>query len=356
MRIILSVDPTVDHEEVMNNWMYRWAIVACSAAACCLPGCGDLAIPPTGSYSDVLLVTEEGPDGEWTGLLTPLLARELDYYVDTEQEFRVTAIKASELDDFPGFKNIVLCGELNSTTTVGQIIIDMIGDTGVEQVRNDGARILKKQDRPVKNQFTLIVTAVSRQALVDVIEERGAGLADILEESCRERLRRHLLERNKPELSERLHSDFGFRLRIPSLYRLLSENAHPPGVELIREPPTRILGVFWTDRRQAPTLADEDELFKLRSDYVWKRYDKDQMDRERTVFEPAKLGPNDAIRMSGYWFNDEEVLGGYYETYFIFDRRADLLWAVDLLVLAPGKPKHPLVRELRALAETFRTR
>jgi hypothetical protein len=78
------------------------------------------------------------------------------------------------------------------------------------------------------------------------------------------------------------------------------------------------------------------------------------MDRDRVKFEPVRLGRYDCIRMSGYWYNDEEVIGGYFETYFIFDDRAELLWSVDLLVLAPGKPKHPMVRELRALAETFR--
>ena len=340
----------------MKNSMTRSTIALGCVLACCLPGCGDLATPPAGSYSEVLLVTEEGPNGEWTRLLTPLIARELDYYVDMELQFRVTPIKASELDDFPAFKNIVLCGLLSSTTSVGQIIIDMIGESGVEQVRGEGARILKKQDRPVKNQFTLIVTAASTQSLVDVIEERGGELTSVLEESCRERLRRYLLKRDRPGLSEQLYRDYGFRVQIPWLYRLLSDDAEPPGVELIREPPTRILGVFWADRRKAPTLADQDELFDIRADYVWKRYDKDQMDRGRAVFEPARLGPNDAIRMSGYWFNDEQVMGGYYETYFVFDDRAKLLWAVDLLVLAPGKPKHPLVRELRALAETFRVR
>jgi hypothetical protein len=313
-----------------------------------------MAIPPAGSYSEILLVTEEGQNGEWTQLLTPLIARELDYYTDIEDQFRITAIKASELDDFPAFKNIVLCGVLNSTTSVGQNIIDMIGNSGVEQVRQEGALLLKKQDQPVKNQFTLIITAVDRQSLVDLIEDRGQQLTEILEQGCRERLRRHLLKRRKQELSERLYRDYDFRVQIPTVYRLLSEDPQPPGVELIREPPTRILGVFWVDRKDPPTMGDEDELFAIRAGYVWERYDNDEMDRSRVVFEPARMGSYDSIRMSGYWYNDEQVIGGYYETYFIHDERADMLWAVDLLVLAPGKLKHPLVRELRALAETFR--
>jgi hypothetical protein len=323
-------------------------------AILCLTGCRELALPPAGSYSEILLVTEEGIQSEWTERLTPLIARELDYYVDFEDQFEITASRASEMEDFPSFKNIVICGVMESSTDVGQLIIGMIGDAGIERVRREGAHILKKDDKPAYNQFTLIITASSKEALDRLLNERGEELTEILEESCRDRVRRHLLKRRNENLTEELHRKYGFRVQVPYLYRVLSDMSTPPGVELIREPPTRVLGIFWTDRKEAPALADEDELYQIRADYVWKRYDKDKMDKERVVFEPARLGRYDAIRMSGYWYNDEQIMGGYYETYYIFDEGADLMWAVDLLVLAPGKPKHPLVRELRALSETIR--
>jgi hypothetical protein len=330
------------------------------AAVCCsVAGCGEMSMPPAGSYSEVLLVTEEGERSEWTALLTPLIAREHDYYVDKEEAFRVTPIKASEMDEFPAYKNIVICGVFDSSTDVGQAIIRLIGDRGVERVWNEGAQILKREDKPAFNQLTLIVTATGGDALRQTIAERGGEVADVLEASCRERLRRHLLKRQNENVAADLRKRYGFHVKVPSLYRLLSDEsggtgaAAPAGVELIREPPTRILGVYWVDRQKAPTLDDQDELFKIRADYVWKRYDEDQMDRDRAEFAAARLGPHNAIRMSGYWFNDTSVMGGYYETYFVYDDRAELLWAIDLLVLAPGRPKHPLVRELRALAETI---
>lgn len=333
----------------------RFVFLFLSCAACTVvAGCQDMAIPPAGSYSEVLLVTEEGEESRWTERLTPLIARELDFYVDFEDQFRITSVRASEMEDFPAFKNVVLCGVMESSTDVGQLIIGMIGDAGVERVRREGAHILKKDDKPVYNQLTLVITANSEVALERLLAERGEELTDILEESCRSRVRRHLLKRRNDALAEDLHRKYGFRVEVPSLYRILSDKTNPPGVELIREPPTRILGVFWVDRKVPPTLEDRDELFDIRAQYVWKRYDKDRMDEERVIFEPARLGRHDSIRMSGYWFNDEHLMGGYYETYFIFDERADLMWAVDLLVLAPGKPKHPLVRELQALAEVIR--
>ena len=64
--------------------------------------------------------------------------------------------------------------------------------------------------------------------------------------------------------------------------------------------------MFWVDRKNPPTMADEDELFDIRAKYVWTRYDKDQMDRERGVFKPARLGsydsmPAKASRISLIW-------------------------------------------------------
>jgi len=324
-----------------------------AAAYGCLGGCGEMAMPPAGSYSEVLLVTEDGDQGEWNALLQPMIASAIDYYVDVEETFRVTPVKASEMEDFPAYKNIVICGVLDSSSDVGQLIIRSIGEAGVERVWQEGARILKKEDEPVHNQLTVVVTATDGDALRGAIAERGGEVRNILEDSCRQRLRRHLLKRRNESVAADLYKQYGFHVEVPSLYRLLKYKSVPPGIELIREPPTRILGVFWADRDTAPTMADEDELFALRADYVWKRYDEDEMDKDRVVFEPARLGAYDAIRMSGYWYNDASVMGGYYETYFVFDPQAELLWAVDLLVLAPGKPKHPLVRELRALAETF---
>ena len=58
--------------------------------------------------------------------------------------------------------------------------------------------------------------------------------------------------------------------------------------------------------------------------------------------------------MGGYWYNDKATVGGYFETFFVYDQDEKLLWAIDMLAFAPGKPKHPLFRELRAVGETFR--
>lgn len=318
-----------------------------------LGGCRDIALPPAGSYSEVLLVTEDGLLDRWNDAVSPLLTAENDYVTSMEPSFDVKSIRAVELEDFPTVKNILLCGVLDSGTEIGRRIMGLLGPDGAASVARGQATILKKDNLPAPGQLTLIVTAGSHEALQKVIDARGEEIVDIIENSCRERLRHHLLRRSNTVLSQELFKKYGFALQVPYLYRLLSDAADPPGIELMREPPTRILGIFWVDTKDPPTIHDRDALFDIRADYVWKRYDHDRMDRDRVRYTMTRLGKHEAVRMSGYWENANAVAGGYFETYYIFDDSAELLWAVDLLTFAPGKPKHPLVRELRAIAETI---
>jgi hypothetical protein len=244
---------------------------------------------------------------------------------------------------------------LDASNAVGGRIAHLLGEAGVDRVLAGEATILKKENVPLPGQLTLVITASTNDALREVLRARGGEIAEIIDASCRERLRRSLLQRRRAALSEELRRRWGFFLEIPTVYTLYNESEVPPGVELHRESPPRVLGVFWKEWDHAPSLYRTDELFDLRADYVRRQYDGDRMERDRARYAYVRLGEYTAVRMSGYWYNDTySMAGGYFETFFVWDPAAKLLWAVDGLIYAPGREKTSLVRELHALAETFR--
>jgi len=334
----------------------RFFTLLLSGAAIAVSGIGCLEsdIPPAGSYSEVLLVTEEGARDPFARALTPYLAKELNYFVSTDIQFRVQNIRAEDVEVVPYAKNIIFCGAATPVSSVGRQITSLLGDAGLGRVQSGQAHVFKKKNLPGPGQVTLIVTAASDQLLHEAIEERGGDVADALEASCRERLRKYLLKSKKSSLSRDLQRKYGFTIEIPSFYRLLSDEPDPPGIELLRDGPPRSLGVFWVDFEYPPTLVDRDALFDIRSNYVFKRYDGDEMDRGRVSYTIDRLGDMYAVRMEGYWSSSKSLAGGYYKTYFVFEEAERLLWVIDLLVYAPGLPKHPHFRELLAIAETFR--
>jgi Domain of unknown function (DUF4837) len=318
--------------------------------------CGDVRahVQPTSACSELLLVSEDGARDPAARALSSFLTRGIDYYIAEEQAFAVSNVRAAEVRGVPRAKNIVICGVANVVTDVGSSIASAIGDSAAAEVQRGGRGIFEREDYPRTGQLTMVVTASSMEDLIDLIGTRGDEIVDKIEASCRNRLRPVLLARGNDELTRRLRETYGFTIDVPRSYRLLSENSDPPGIELLCEAPARLLGVFWIDWDHEPALPDARALFRARASYVWKRYDGDVMDSTRVSYTTARLGEYPAVEMSGYWSNSRSLAGGYYETFFVYEKSDRILWAVDLLVFAPGIPKHPLFRELRALGETFR--
>ena len=334
------------------GWLTRPGLVLAILAGSI--GCIETDIPPAGSYSEVLIVTEEGRTGLLARDLRVQLARRLNYFISEEVQFKIQDIRASDLTAKPYFKNIVLCGVASPLTHVGSRIVSLLGPDVVAKARAGEANIFRKEDLPGAGQVTIIITGATEEMILDVLRERGDEVNSVLEQSCRTRLRNYLLGDSDSYLTRQLYQKYGFKIQVPALYTLLSDEPDPPGVELLRDGPSRVLGIFWLDWQETPDVKQGHELFNIRKDYVYQRYDGDLMDSTRVRFSYDRLGDYPVVRMEGYWSNSRSLAGGYYKTYFVHDKKEGLLWAVDLVVYAPGLPKHPHFRELLALAETFR--
>ncbi len=330
-------------------------LISCTAVLAGLgSSCLDAGRPAVGSYSDVLLVSEKGAEDVLARALVPYLTRTIDYYVDEETAFNVVHVREADLAGSPVAKNIVVCGVADPSLGVGRYIEATLGPAAASGARNGSGTLFERDDSPGPGQTTIVVTAPSAERLADVIRTEGGRVGDMIEASSRVRLRSYLLRYRDAELSRKIHQMYGFVIEVPTTYRLLSEGGDPPGIELLCEAPARLLGVFWAPWNRPPAPVDSAELFDVRKNFVWRRYDGDLMDSTRVAYEPTMLGEYRALRMSGYWSNTRSIAGGYYETFFVYDERKSRLWAIDLLVYSPGMPKHPSFRELRALAETFR--
>jgi hypothetical protein len=328
----------------------RFAL-ATVALALTSAACGRLSPPPAGSYSEVVLFAD---GDEWAGRVTDLLTEERDYFVSSEAPFQVEVWASQRAAETPPVKNVVICGVLDARSEVGARIRAVLDEAEAERVRREGAALFTKPDVPRHGQLTLVITAVDPGALRGLLDRRGDRIQEAIEASARARLRENLLAHRHAELDGELRRR-GFHLDVPLPYTLHSQSETPPGVELQRDAPPRVLGVFWRDAERAPSPEDLDGLFAFRADYVRRRYDGDEMDRARVRCAAARLGPYPAVRMCGYWHNDRfGAAGGYYETYFVWEAVARRIWAVDLVVYAPGREKTTLVRELLAVAETFR--
>jgi hypothetical protein len=311
------------------------------------------SFPPVGSYSSVMIVTETGKLDKLTESLVRQVQHPVDYYTKEELQFKAKLVSARLVDKEPPSKNMILFG-LVREGEVGKLIEGFIGTASVRKVLEGKTNLFRKLDYPYAGQLTIIITAASKERLAEVVSENGALIRDIIEEANRGRLRDYLLKKEKQELTEEIRAKYKFTLRIPFLYELNQERKDIPGIEFVRTAPHRGLTVSW---RSWPSggvsLADSSSLYDIRAELAWKMYDKDVMRRDLVFFAEDRIGNYEIVRMDGYWENSEGIYGGPYSCFFLYDEILSRLWIIDTLVYGPGFDKHPLLRELRAVAETF---
>ncbi|MDZ7860031.1 MAG: DUF4837 family protein [Candidatus Krumholzibacteriota bacterium] len=310
--------------------------------------------PPAGSYGDIVLVTESGTPGGINDDIIRTLQHKVDYYSRTELQFKLRMIRAADISDEPATKNMVIYGVVRSGMT-GDLIENFIGTAAVRKVLEGKDFIFKKSDYPVTGQLTVIVTAPTRGKLAEIARKNGAVIRGIIEKENRKRLRRYLLKKEKKDVENNLRIKYGFNIGVSFLYDLNQDRPDLPGVELVRKMPHRGITISWQkwDNKRL-TIADSLKLYNIRAVMAWHMYNKDVMRKDIVSFRNEQLGPYEAVVMEGYWEKKDELYGGPFRCFFICNRQKTRLWIIDLLVYAPGFKKHRLLRELHAIAETFR--
>ncbi len=310
--------------------------------------------PPAGSYSDIVLVTESGKRSDVNDVIIRQLQHQLDYYSKNEVQFKLKMVPAIDFMKEPPTKNLVIYGVVRQGE-IGRIIEGFIGTNSIRKVLEGEDHIFKKTDFPSKGQLTVIVTASSDDELMKVARENGQIIRDIIEEANRERLRAYLLDKEKVDITAMLKARYGFSIRVPFLYELNQDRGDVPGIEFVRVEPHRGITISWRSwNKDTLSPADSTELFDIRANIAWKMYDKDVMRKDLVYYSEAELGPYKAVKMEGYWENSEDLFGGPFLCYFVLDKAKSKVWMIDCVVYAPGFDKHTLLRELRAVAETFR--
>ncbi|MCP4549032.1 MAG: DUF4837 family protein [bacterium] len=309
-----------------------------------------------GSYSDVWLISERGLQSNWVRRFADALSNPLEYVFETENEFNVYIRAADDLNECMNKKNLVLLVRTDQDGKLKNRVMKILGSEIIPRTEQAGHLILYKKNLFANDQdvyFLLVSGSVEEEY---VLTRLAPVMCDRMRTSTKERYRNFLLStRENKGGGKYLWQQYGFTVRHTSEYLKLQERPDLGAIELHRKEPSRVIGLFWQNKcEQVPQLADSTALFDFRAAIVDTLYGGDYMLKEECVYTATEFAGLHAIRLKGVWQNDADMTGGAFITYFMRDKKRKRLIAVDLLVYAPGQEKHPLMRELEALAETFR--
>jgi hypothetical protein len=147
---------------------------------------------------------------------------------------------------------------------------------------------------------------------------------------------------------------YGWSLCVPEGYGLYSDSDAPGFVFFRRARPDRSVFVYW----QAGQQSDVSREFVIakRQELTRRYYDGDEIEWRRPLeVGSVEFAGTTAVRVSGWWANTELVGGGPFRSYCLHDALSARTYLIDVSLFAPGFDKIPLMRNLDAIANTFRT-
>ncbi|MCH7759959.1 DUF4837 family protein [candidate division TA06 bacterium] len=311
-----------------------------------------------GREDKVIVVCEDLEWRELESLISEILEKEEPFSLEGRNFFDVERIRPNDFDLYRYRKNLFLMGVLETTPLISQLLTG----EAQEEVLSKKAQVFEKRDAWAKGQSMLIVTAENQDALINILKSHGEIIHRFFVGEVSKRTRERLYHDGfEVDLALRFKHSYGWSIHVPKGYKIAREDSSGRFVQLIRHFPDRLISVYWEkiDERSAELrtpnfefrIPDEEECLNLRDSLALKYFEGDQVTRERVQSEEVNFQGRKALRLMGYWENEEKVMGGPFLAYcFIQGGR---LYLLDFHLFAPGKKKWLYLLQLEEISKTF---
>lgn len=310
-----------------------------------------------GSYGDLAVVVSSDE-------IRPIADRFLagfnitsTFIIKEEPHFNPDVFTPANSDLAKGYKNSLFIIRIGDGGDAEKAARKHISKEAWEKLKSGGGGIVQLNDPWSSYQLAIVVASRDRNSLGSILANNTERIRDLFEQSNRERiLRRNRYEGLNTLLINANWDRFGFFMEVPGQYA--QNQLQPggfPGLEMMRNAPSRGISVSWLETDDpAWLLAEQEALLMMRQEMGRKLHNEDVVP-ESVFWSEAEIGGTACVKLEGAWNSRKFAGGGAFWTYFIPDAQSGRVFCVDLLVYAPGMDKMQFFRQMNAVASTFST-
>ena len=315
----------------------------------CLPaGCSKPIIAAFGSNSEIVIVTVPRCK-DHAAVLQSILEREVQT-VQYERAFQVRVVTTGDVRQENNRKNVIILDYLQPDGLLSDTVLSLAG-SDKDAFRQGTLNRKVLHDRWARGQVLMLIAAPTHQDLDDLLVRQSDDIFDFVSTAVQTRLNRAIFYAGEQTAaSERLASEYGWTLRLPTGYDIDETYASQRIIKMIKDKPARMITVYWEGGQweDRPALCLERKKM-----LAWEFWDQDEIVTETLQFSEGKFSGQDATMMTGLWENKKYTIGGIFVSYCFRCDACQRNYVVDAAVFAPGLDKLPLVRELKAILVPF---
>lgn len=323
-----------------------------AAAVLCGAACPQGFRMAVGKAGEPGLVSPWGPGDARVQALTAAMEAPVEM-MRPEARFTMRPVSPGVFKGARDWKTLVFLLDMNQPGVLARHLNRVLSEGDRDAMRKQDVAFRVVRDVWALGQTVLVVHTSDPGAFVSYMRGSGTEIVEAFERGLEMSLAHIVLALGEDtHMTRYLEQHHGFRITVPRDY-LVAEDQPGNLVRLYRvvdpEPP-RFLMVHYGPAGEMPQTVEE--MLQLRHALGFEYYDGDAVLFERSWGEDGQFQGRPATVLHGIWQNRKYTMGGPFRT-FVFTR-GDRFYMIDCSVFNPPGNKLPVLREVIALARTFR--
>jgi hypothetical protein len=340
-------------------------------------GCGNVDYRPLaiGEEGEIRVVIDSTL---WQGSVGEALRAALGYYAQTlpnpEPLFTLRPVQPQTqdaLDQVKKFKNILFVAVLRDAGPVSRLVQQAFSTEALQVVEQGTAAVVPRQDLWRRRQLVYFIVAATDTQLVTTIREATPRLRETFAEVSRQRLTTEMFEKGRQKaVEDTLMAHHGFAVNVQHDYLIAIDTTRFVWLRRILPDTWRSLFVYYEEHADPAKLTPA-WIYAIR-DSLARNYlqgnaggfvqiDYRQPLETRAINFLGRYG----YETRGLWhmvtpMQDGQLfpagMGGPFVNYTFYDQTSGRIYMIDGMVFAPGFAKREFLRQMEAIAYTFRTR
>jgi len=279
-------------------------------------------------------------------------------YTLTFRDFRTN----DQLDQLQEYKNVIFAAPLGEEHNVSQFIGAILSDEIKQRVRDDESFAFPLTDRWVRDQWTLLLTSTSDEALAEKIRNSEESLVNHLMVREFDRRTQNIYRRGEQvAISDSLWEDHGWKVRMQHDYIQVIDTTDAVMFRRYLPDNNRWMWAWWQNDVSNPDFVDANWINAKRDSLMEHLV---QGEREgsyvttdyRRPLETREFETDNRLigyETKGLWRMTNDFMGGPFVHFTYYDPMTDRLFMVEYAQFAPSVNKRRFVRQFQAMGRTF---
>ncbi len=275
----------------------------------------------------------------------------------------------SQLERLQQFKNIIIAAPIDAESNAGELIRTLLGQNAEQAVRAGNQFAFIRQGVWYDNQWVLILTAPSDEALASRIQQEGERLTESLLQKELQRWIVQVYDRGEQfEIEEHLWQDYGWMIRVKhdwyshldTTYVENGTTKHFFTLQRITRENDRRFWAWWVNQPVDLDTLTVEGIYDLR-DQITRQWIRGSEPNAYSAIEFRRPVITDTLTIDGHtayetlgtWRLVNAAMGGPFVNMLIYDEETERLFMLEFFQFAPDVDQRPYVRQFRAMLRTF---